>query len=492
MLLTNPFLFRKTVRLSVAKANFALATQPAQVRRNYRLTANPAALAVSGKSVMLRRALKLAMPARTYSCTPLASRLLVGRRVSGIVRSWAITGLAAVLFKSRVVGFVKTEFFFSGQSVQVRRNLKLSATPATLSLLLKAVSLNKSLGQISALPASVAIAGRSVLLRAARLLTLLNATFTLTGQQGRLLRTYPLRANPADFAIAGRVADLKMSRQLGAVKAAYDFAQPAQTLTYIDNRLISKINYLGLTLGLKLVLDAGDAASLPAASAKWLDVSGNGNDFFRGTTSGSDATDPTINGAPGGMSASEYLSFDGGDYLVYDSSNEAWMNNLHKDGANWWMAGWFKFGSVASPNGVFGTNRNAAGNVGVRLTITGPAAGSRLGINVSNGSGAYALDYNSALTPGAGVWKLVSVGINELAGTGFLGLNDTFETFTANYSSPSTAASTFTLEFGARGNGEAAMTNGSHMAMLAMGEGYAMTTSGLADLFQATRGRFGV
>lgn len=245
MLLTNPFLFRKTVRLSVAKAGLALATPSVQVRRSYRLQADPAAMTVSGQSVTLRRALQLAMPVRTYTVAPVASRLLAGRKVSATVGLWAITGRSAVLFKSRVAGFVKTEFLVSGQVAELRRNLKLSATAATLTLSPRTVGMLKVAGQISALPASVAIAGQAVLLRAARRLTLLNATYVMAGQQARMLRTYPLQASPAAFAIAGQSAILKMGRRLSAVKADYNLAFPSQAMVYTPTTPIDAV-FLGL------------------------------------------------------------------------------------------------------------------------------------------------------------------------------------------------------------------------------------------------------
>ena len=47
---------------------------------------------------------------------------------------------------------------------------------------------------------------------------------------------------------------------------------------------ITMLRRLGLTNGLKLCLDAGDANSYTSGEP-WLDTSGNGYDFNRGTTS---------------------------------------------------------------------------------------------------------------------------------------------------------------------------------------------------------------
>jgi hypothetical protein len=48
---------------------------------------------------------------------------------------------------------------------------------------------------------------------------------------------------------------------------------------------------LGLVTNCKLVLDAGEASSYTSGQS-WLDLSGNGYDFFLGSTSGAAANDP--------------------------------------------------------------------------------------------------------------------------------------------------------------------------------------------------------
>jgi len=102
--------------------------------------------------------------------------------------------------------------------------------------------------------------------------------------------------------------------------------------------LIDAITTAGLTSGLQLALDAGDTNSYSGSGQSWLDTSGNGYDFFRGITGGANSDDPTFNGTSGGISINEYWSFDGDDFFIYDSANETWMNNLHKNNAQWsWL-----------------------------------------------------------------------------------------------------------------------------------------------------------
>ena len=88
-----------------------------------------------------------------------------------------------------------------------------------------------------------------------------------------------------------------------------------------------------LTSGLQLCLDAGSASSYDGSSQKWLDLSGNGQDFFRGADGSATTDDPTFNGSAGGLSSSEYFSLDGGDFFRYDAANTAAMNGVHHNNA---------------------------------------------------------------------------------------------------------------------------------------------------------------
>ncbi|RWX60142.1 hypothetical protein EN780_32790 [Mesorhizobium sp. M4B.F.Ca.ET.089.01.1.1] len=259
---------------------------------------------------------------------------------------------------------------------------------------------------------------------------------------------------------------------------------------YYRARLKDVLTTLGLTTNLKLCLDAADGNSLPAASTKWLDTSGGGYDFFRGTTAGADATDPTINGTSDGRTSSEYLSFDGGDYLTYDTTNETWMTNIHKDNAKWTVAIWAWYGSAAS-NGIGGTSGNNVASVGFHFGMSG---GQRWFAAINNGSGVVALQNIMVATLATGSWVFAVSSLDEAVGANghILGVNSTFELFSSTYSSPSAAGATNTMQIGSRGNAQVPLVNTSRMAAMAIWEGTALTQAQLDGIFQATRKRFGV
>src|SRR5689334_20892601 len=194
-----------------------------------------------------------------------------------------------------------------------------------------------------------------------------------------------------------------------------------------NTKLITVIQQLGLTTNLKLCLDAGDIASAASATPdKWLDRSGGGYDFYRGTGTGADAADPTFNGTPGNRSVNEYWSSDGGDLFRYDSANETWMNNLHKSGAKLTFLGWvyWSTGGTATSFALCGTNGGSVANTGVHLVIQ--IASSALTFRSVNTSVAVC-NKTSVITCTNNAWNFIAVSVDAAAGAsgGFFHINGT-------------------------------------------------------------------
>lgn len=253
--------------------------------------------------------------------------------------------------------------------------------------------------------------------------------------------------------------------------------------------LIDVITSASLTTNLQLCLDAGDSGSYNAAvqTDKWLDRSGNGYDFYRGSGTGSDAADPTFNGAAGYPSS--FWSFDGGDYFTYDAANETWMQNLHKNSA--------AFSVVIFSYGASTSNLYFLGDVGTpgtgmrmfKLAGIGPAIGVyNAGSNVLLKQAAS--DYSTG-------WHMQAWVIDEAAGAGGsfcytdgaynqIGGSDTFD---ATYSSPSAGSATNTFQIASLG-GSVNMT-GSDMACVAIWSS-ALTKANMDTIWAAMRVRFGI
>ncbi len=248
------------------------------------------------------------------------------------------------------------------------------------------------------------------------------------------------------------------------------------------------IDGLGLSTGLKLCLDAGDSSSYTSGQS-WLDLSGNGYDFFRGGGSGAEASDPTFNGSAGGLSSAEFWSFDGADYFAYDQAgNETWMEQIHKNGGVCTIVCLINPAIVATSQGIVGTHTNST-TVGFDLRLT---SGGTPQFVVANGAG----NVNDTPVTGnlsAGAWHFVAISYDESVGAGGIKWNvdGTPDTDDATVASPSAAAARAKMSIGSFGGAFSPLLNGSKLGGLMMWDS-ALAAGSLASLYAATRGRFGV
>jgi hypothetical protein len=253
--------------------------------------------------------------------------------------------------------------------------------------------------------------------------------------------------------------------------------------------LMQIIQSLGLTSGLKIVLDAGDANSYTSGQ-KWLDLSGNGYDFFLGLDETAASDDPTFNGTPGGLSASEYWSFDGNDLFLYDSPQEVWMENLHRNNA--------KFSILCagrSPSGdarirAVGTNSSLQQN-GI---VFGTLANEGIFIKVQATTvTVLAKDSDGTIDLVADAWHIFGISLDEAAGGGgsfFFGDGATL-TFNGTYSTANTGSGG-KMRIGAHDGGTLPALSGTRIACLAMWEGVVLTTTQMHSIYSVLRGRFGI
>lgn len=261
--------------------------------------------------------------------------------------------------------------------------------------------------------------------------------------------------------------------------------------TYVAESLMSTLTTLGLTTGLKLCLDAGEGDSYDGSSQSWLDLSGNGCDFFRGTTSGAQASDPTFNGVADTLSSAEFFSHDGGDFFRYDTTNEAWMNNLHKAAIKATLL------AVVKPSAlfkrIFGT-RGAATNTGFFYSVT-PGTGQQSIFVRNAGVNVLSSTFTASPNPSAAdAWGVFAVSIQEgVASSSFFFSNGVASTpATLTYTLPASGDASFTAEIGTEGNAVFPFETGTSIAMFAAWEGTALTAWQLEQIYNKVRRRFAI
>lgn len=269
-----------------------------------------------------------------------------------------------------------------------------------------------------------------------------------------------------------------------------------------DQSLLGIITAAGLTSGLQICLDLGDAASYPGSGTTVSDRSGNGNHFSFGAAG---AAPTWSGGTAGGLSAAEYLSFDGGDVLnIAAGSNPASVETLHKNNAAWaYIAGIRTPGSFPGNDAIFGTGNNVSTNNRGITVATGTGAG-KMGVQIANGSGGVLSKYpDAALATGTDM--IIGTSLNEAtgAGGGFHWGNGAYrqvssaDTFDSTYSSPSSSAAAYAMQIGAGGNSGTPMSSGFRLYFFALWTGVALSKANMDAIYGASpavglRARFGI
>jgi hypothetical protein len=253
-----------------------------------------------------------------------------------------------------------------------------------------------------------------------------------------------------------------------------------------DVRYSFVLSDLGLNSGLRLCLDAGDVNSY-ASGQKWLDTSGNGYDFFMGVSGSTESSDPVFTGVPGALSANEYWACDSDAVFTYDSANETWMNNIHKDGAQFTVLAWIyltSYGAAASQC-IFGTLGNAA-NRGVQFRVD--VSTGLLSLQVGNGTTADSF-VSSGAAVGLSGWHLVGVTISENGGASggqfYLDGAVNGAAFNPGYTSPSASNATFPMQVAAEGNSTRplGLNGAARIGFLGIWEGTTLSAAQIAAIY---------
>lgn len=240
--------------------------------------------------------------------------------------------------------------------------------------------------------------------------------------------------------------------------------------------------------GLQLHLDAGDIASWPGSGQTWNDIAGNGFQFHLGSGSGADSADPTFNGSPGGHSAAEYWSFDGGDYFTQAAAySGSLMRSIGRTDQPFTVEAWLWRGAATNVSDALFASASMGAHSGcwvefARSTDNLP----RIQVYpLSSGvtaSGAIA----------GGAWKHVVWAGRCNGSTGSFYTNAAANgTWSLNNSSFTSGDSSITPTLCAYGGGSTPVQNGTRLAIVRM-YSRVLSAGEVLHNFTAERGRFGV
>jgi hypothetical protein len=264
--------------------------------------------------------------------------------------------------------------------------------------------------------------------------------------------------------------------------------------------VLQAITDLGLTTNLQLCLDAGDANSYTSGNS-WLDVSGNGYNFFLGSEGDSASTgdEPLFVGSAGDRTS--YFEFVNGDEFFRQNPASANFRPIsdswHKaDALFQLMFGQYIIDRTSTPGGtMFGTAGSGAPRIGIRLehevnetNVLTIRAGTQ-------GTG----NFNSGSAMPTGAWTIWFLGVDEATGSGASSfkVNDAADyTFDATCGGTpgniacSSATSTYPFEIGGAGGAELFDMPGTRWSFCAAWSGTILTSANRTALNTELQKRF--
>lgn len=251
--------------------------------------------------------------------------------------------------------------------------------------------------------------------------------------------------------------------------------------------LMRTINSLGLTANLRLAIDCADANSYSSGQIVY-DLSGRGNHFRLGATTGVEASDPTFNGTSGGDSSGEYFSFDGGDYLIEDGTITD-FDAFHKDNGVFTIIGAFYL--TGTTNTFLSTGNNAgSGDQGIIFDTTNAPAEVQVRARHATAS---AMNSDMTVDVADEAWNFVAVSVNEATGANgcTLQVNATQESYTSTYTTPSASDPAAVVTIGARNGGTGGLfSSGSRFGCIAAWA-TRLSDANLTSLYTALGSRYG-
>lgn len=216
-------------------------------------------------------------------------------------------------------------------------------------------------------------------------------------------------------------------------------APTAASKSYLGN-----LTDAGQLSGLRLVLDAGDAASWPHdVNMQWSDISGQGNHYVA-----LEGSNPIFHGTAGGRSTNEYFASGNAGYCFGETTAQTFAESYHLNNALFSLFALVRVGPIVDDGtNIFATATGATSSRGIAWSLSPWNTGFIMSLRVSRGASplAFSVDLTSAEILPDGKWHAIGASINEAAGASgarFFVDGTVIGPQSATYSSPATGAAT--------------------------------------------------
>lgn len=137
-----------------------------------------------------------------------------------------------------------------------------------------------------------------------------------------------------------------------------------------NGSMLDVIKALRYETSLNLVVDAGDARSYPGTGQDWFDISGSGNHYFLGSSTGADGNDPAFFGGAGGSGA--HFLGDDTSYFT-EASAHTYADNWHKNNGVFTIVGVYspRPGGKTFFTPIWNNRNSTIATAGVALVVNG-------------------------------------------------------------------------------------------------------------------------
>lgn len=267
----------------------------------------------------------------------------------------------------------------------------------------------------------------------------------------------------------------------------------APSLARPRDDIYTTLKRLGLATGLHICLDAGDDISAPASTTKWVDLSGGGNGYFRGSSGSAEASlDMDFVGTVGRRDKDAYWTNGGGtEYFTFEKSITTPINDAHKNNQKWSLMAWWYVDSLGGVHHLFNTNSsNASSGVFVDVVTN------LLRLFVQNGSGTSFVGSTFSSANVVAGWNFIGIAVEITSNvltvninTGARKQDGVAPTMTGT---PSSAAAQGVPKMFASNNAATLSTLGDRANSFCWWGGVKRTAAEYEAIFQATRSKFGV
>jgi hypothetical protein len=228
--------------------------------------------------------------------------------------------------------------------------------------------------------------------------------------------------------------------------------------------LYDKIVGLSLTANLNFCLDAADPRCYTVGSEQWICAHATGNDYYLGSTSGADASDPTHHGTVGNNSLDTYFSFDGADYFTAKGTH-TYQTPWHKNNGSFTILGLFYPNPTrASAAGLWGDAESVLNMNGVCVRVT--AVGEMYTSRSNAVSGGRDIEYTVAEMEFS-KWNFFGWSFDEATTTHLMRVNSAAESYPGANPSTDTNAEDYVNKIGATGVPNQYLLNGDRLIAIA-------------------------